>query len=351
MSEESRINIIVVGKTGVGKSTLINSFFGKDLARADMGGPVTERIQLYESNDSAARVYDTAGLEMDEDRRKASLTEIRSLISRCAASNPPDRIHCVWFCINPGGSRLEPMEEDLLKEFTSETALNVPVIVVLTQYKNKQQTRDFADWIRARNIDGVRCVVPVLAQDIEMETDNGLIRIEAFGLEELLQQTKECVPEANQRALAAAQKVSFAEKESAANKAVLAGTVAAAVAGAVPIPFADAAVLIPVQVGMLISITAIFNLPVKEAALKLLASAAIGPALATITGRAIVANILKCIPVVGTITGGAISAGTAAALTTAIGKAYIKLAKDAVAGKIDITSPDAAERMKELVAS
>ena len=38
------LNIIVAGKTGVGKSTLINSVFREKLAETGMGKPVTDPI-------------------------------------------------------------------------------------------------------------------------------------------------------------------------------------------------------------------------------------------------------------------------------------------------------------------
>ena len=39
------LNIIVAGKTGVGKSTLINSVFREKLAETGMGKPVTDHMR------------------------------------------------------------------------------------------------------------------------------------------------------------------------------------------------------------------------------------------------------------------------------------------------------------------
>ena len=39
-------NIIIAGKTGVGKSTLINAIFGEKLAATGIGAPVTQNMKL-----------------------------------------------------------------------------------------------------------------------------------------------------------------------------------------------------------------------------------------------------------------------------------------------------------------
>ncbi|MBQ6543866.1 MAG: 50S ribosome-binding GTPase, partial [Clostridia bacterium] len=41
----NRLNIVVAGKTGVGKSTLINSIFRENLAETGMGKPVTAHMR------------------------------------------------------------------------------------------------------------------------------------------------------------------------------------------------------------------------------------------------------------------------------------------------------------------
>ena len=52
ISELNKINIAVVGKTGSGKSTLINSVFGKEFAKAAVGEPVTTEFCRYTTPES-----------------------------------------------------------------------------------------------------------------------------------------------------------------------------------------------------------------------------------------------------------------------------------------------------------
>jgi uncharacterized protein (DUF697 family) len=128
-----------------------------------------------------------------------------------------------------------------------------------------------------------------------------------------------------------------------AERAVTAAVAATAATGAIPVPFADAPLLIGEQVAMMAAIAKIFGLNIKEDGLKTLAAAAIGVGGATFVGKTVVSNLLKFIPGVGWLIGGAISGTVAGAVTYGIGKAFIEVCKVVQIGKMeerDITSKD-----------
>ena len=81
------------------------------------------------------------------------------------------------------------------------------------------------------------------------------------------------------------------------------------------------------QTAMIANITAIFGLPFKGAFIGTVMSALGGSAGLSMAGRAIAANLLKMVPGAGTVVGGVISASTAAAVTLALGLAYIEALK------------------------
>ena len=58
------LNIIVAGKTGVGKSTLINAVFRENLAETGMGRPVTTHMRKICKKDFPLNIYDTRGFEL-----------------------------------------------------------------------------------------------------------------------------------------------------------------------------------------------------------------------------------------------------------------------------------------------
>ena len=83
------------------------------------------------------------------------------------------------------------------------------------------------------------------------------------------------------------------------------------------------------------TIAAIFKINVKKDGLKTLAIAAIGVGGTTVLGKTIVSNVLKLVPGVGSVAGGAISGGTAGAITLAMGKAFIEVCKKIKMGKLN----------------
>ena len=96
--------------------------------------------------------------------------------------------------------------------------------------------------------------------------------------------------------------------------AIHSATTAAAAAGAIPIPMSDAIPITAAQIGMIIALGKVFSISLSQSAAKSIASVA----LTQQAGRALVSNLLKCVPG-GRWVGSVISAATAASLTEALG--------------------------------
>ena len=167
-----------------------------------------------------------------------------------------------------------------------------------------------------------------------------------MGLTDLVELTAEVIPEGLHRALAAAQKASVGQKRRVAHRIVGVSATAVAAAGATPIPFSDAVLLVPIQISMLASISSAFGLDHSAAFLSVLVAAATGSTGTTFAGRAIVGGLLKLIPGVGTLLGGAVSGATAAALTTTLGELYTATLVAVFRGSQGET-PDGAEQHLE----
>lgn len=347
-SSLTTLNVVVIGKTGVGKSTLINSVFGENVAEVGLGRPVTQSIRKLEKEGTPLAIYDTPGLELQGDHSAENLLEqVTNLINEGIQSEDVNQaIHCIWYCINTASSRVEPTEMNFLRKLGENTKrCNVPVILVLTQAFSKKKTEEMVTALRKENLP-VRQVVPVLAQDYEISEDYP--KIKAFGIDKLVELMSKLLPDTVRDTFIALQIASIDLKRKRARAAVTAAAGAAALTGASPIPFSDAAILVPTQVSMLAGITAIFGLPIEKAALTSIVSATIGTAGATVLGKTVVSNLIKMIPGAGTIVGAAISGTTAAALTGALGEAYIAILTRVASGDISFADLTSKEGMEEL---
>lgn len=343
------LNIIVAGKTGVGKSTLINAMFRENLAEVGIGKPVTPHMRKITKKDFPLAIYDTRGFELGKDAQKEVKQEILDTIREgIQAKDVNKTIHCIWYCINTASNRIEPEEIEWLKDFTEENRLTqVPVIIVLTQAFSKINAKRMRDVILNENLDAQ--VVSVLAMDYDIDED--IPPLKAYGLDNLLQIMCEVLPEELQDTLQNVQVAALDSKKRYAQAAVATATAAAFGEGFSPIPFSDCALLVPTQVAMIASITAIFGLDVNKSIITAFVSSTLGAGGATVAGKAIVSNLLKLIPGAGTVLGGSISGATAGLLTTAMGEAYILLMEAIYKGEMktsDISSKEVKEKMKEL---
>lgn len=328
------LNIMVAGKTGVGKSTLIKSVFREKLAETGMGKPVTDHMRKITKKGIPLAIYDTRGFELGKEVQTEVKKEVIDTISKGLATQDINKaIHCIWYCINTASNRVESEEIEWLKELSKDNQITqVPIIIVLTQSFSKKKADEMRKMLIDENLDVIQ-VIPVLAEDYEIDED---YVAKSYGLDVLIKVMGEALPEELMDTLQNVQIASLEEKKRHAQAAVATASLAAAGEGAAPIPFSDCALLIPTQLGMIASITVIFGFDVNKSIITALFSSTIGAGGATLLGKTVVSNLLKFIPGAGTVTGGAISAGTAGVITAALGEAYIGVMELVFKGEMSI---------------
>ena len=145
-------NIMLLGRTGVGKSSFINYLVGKDVCRVATGMPVTQGFETYEYDNGKIplRIYDSKGLEvLDSSAQKEKIIEF--IRTRCNDTDVFKWLHTIFYCLNIERKRLEPEEVKFIKSIKGNIAQNVHIIIThCDEDPNDSNRRDMETYLKSQ---------------------------------------------------------------------------------------------------------------------------------------------------------------------------------------------------------
>lgn len=135
------LSIIIIGRSGVGKSTLINCLLKEDLAKEGTGKIITiENASYHNDKIPFLRLIDTRGIEFEHEfGPKSIMNNALGYIKNEKNQENQDYnnyINCVWFCLK--GNDIEEKEIEIINNLQKKES-NLPIIVVNTLKYEKEE--------------------------------------------------------------------------------------------------------------------------------------------------------------------------------------------------------------------
>ena len=133
--ELEKMNFMVIGTSGVGKSTLINVLLGEYLAVEGQGKRTTLEIKKYESKLVPFISFtDSMGTEIGEGHTLIDVSEetLEKITEKLNSNDPNEHIHCILYCTT-SNRFFEGELEVILKLREKYDGKKLPIIIVYTR--------------------------------------------------------------------------------------------------------------------------------------------------------------------------------------------------------------------------
>lgn len=343
-----RGNVLVIGNSGVGKSTLINSVLGDEKAKTGYGSSgTTDKLEIYESEEVAFRIIDTVGFEPSLVKGWKAINAVKKWSKESAKNGKEDsEINVIWFCVEGTSSKLFPKT---IKDLSKATAMweTVPIVVVITKsYSVPERTQNIEMVSNAfakqkRYSKNLKHIVPVVASTYTLN-DTAFAAPE--GITELIDVTNELMPEGIKAGAHDIYNFKLKRKKGLAQSIVALSTTAAVTVAAVPISLADALILSPIEVAQINGLAQLYEINKGEDSKQFLNSIVEVGTVSTAAKAAI--STLKAIPGIN-IAASVLNAIIAGAIVAAIGEGCIYAFEKVYTGEKSIEDIDWVKKVME----
>ena len=195
----NHFNILILGRAGIGKTTLINSILQFEGTPNELitGEGVSKTLgepKGYTSDKiKGLRLWDSQGIDKEKYNIPKVVEDVKKLINEASINNDPDKfIHCIWYCIS--GDRFENSECESISElmgiYDDET---LPIIIVYTEAYSEEITEEVCEQVKIileqktdkKKIKEIN-IMPIVAKEKEIKMGNITTKIEKFGINSLI---------------------------------------------------------------------------------------------------------------------------------------------------------------------
>ncbi|MBR6382152.1 MAG: 50S ribosome-binding GTPase [Lachnospiraceae bacterium] len=260
-------NVLVIGNSGVGKSTLINAVIGEQRAETSWGTTgTTKKLNIYESEEAPFRVIDTVGFEPSLIKEFRAINAVKKWSKEAAKKGDPEKkINIIWFCVD-GTSR--KLFEKTIKDLSMATKIweSVPIIVVITKSYSIPERQENIEMVhnafaKQKTSKNLKAVIPVVASTYVL---NETAFAPPEGITELISCTNEYMPEGIKAADTDIFSFKLKRKNVLSQGMIGTATSAGVVVGAVSIPFSDGIVLSALEMGEVTALSKIYDIKQDE---------------------------------------------------------------------------------------
>eukprot|EP00002_Diphylleia_rotans_P031265 TRINITY_DN648_c0_g1_i1.p1 TRINITY_DN648_c0_g1~~TRINITY_DN648_c0_g1_i1.p1 ORF type:complete len:431 (+),score=110.20 TRINITY_DN648_c0_g1_i1:65-1357(+) len=127
-NEIKKPNVLLMGVTGAGKSSVVNAVFGAQLAVVGTGVPITQHYSKIEIPRHPVSLFDSKGLEHGQHEEFLHATR-HFLSEHNDRAGPAERVHVIWYVLNSANARFQPFERQLCKDILKD----IPIIFIMNK--------------------------------------------------------------------------------------------------------------------------------------------------------------------------------------------------------------------------
>ena len=144
-----KMNYIIIGTSGVGKSTLTNELFGEILAKEGSGKRTTTQNKKYESElVPFISLWDTVGTEIGNGHKLLDVLQetLEAIVKQLDSNDPNDHIHCIIYCVT-SNRFFEDELELLIKIRNKYDGKKLPIVIVYTRATDEKEVESVKNTI------------------------------------------------------------------------------------------------------------------------------------------------------------------------------------------------------------